>query len=59
VERVAAAVIPPDGALRLEYLEVVDPFELQRVDTIDGAVLIAGALWVGNTRLIDNITWEP
>jgi len=29
------------------------------VDTIDGAVLIAGALWVGNTRLIDNITWEP
>ena len=56
VERRAAAVIPPDTSLRLEYLEVVDPLELQRVDTIDGTVLVAGALWVGNTRLIDNLT---
>jgi pantoate--beta-alanine ligase len=56
VERLAAAVIPPDASLRLEYLEVVDPLELQRVDTIDGTVLVAGALWVGNTRLIDNVT---
>ena len=56
VERLAAAVIPPDGSLRLEYLEVVDPVELQRVDRIEGTVLVAGALWVGNTRLIDNLT---
>ena len=55
VERRAAAVIPPDASLRLEYLEVVDPVELQRVDAITGRVLIAGALWVGSTRLIDNI----
>jgi pantoate--beta-alanine ligase len=56
VERRAEAVIPPDAALRLEYLEVVDPLELQRVDTIDGTVLVAGALWVGRTRLIDNLS---
>ena len=56
VERRAAAVIPPDASLRLEYLDVVDPVELQRVDTIAGPVLVAGALWVGNTRLIDNLT---
>ena len=56
VERRAAAVIPADASLRLEYLEVVDPLELQRVDTIDGTVLVAGALWVGRTRLIDNLT---
>ena len=56
VERLAAAVIPPDASLRLEYLEVVDPVELQRVDRIEGTVLVAGALWVGNTRLIDNLT---
>ena len=56
VERRAAAQIPPDGSLRLEYLEVVDPVELQRVDSITGKVLIAGALWVGSTRLIDNLT---
>jgi pantoate--beta-alanine ligase len=56
VERRAAAVIPSDSSLRLEYLEVVDPLELQQVESIAGTVLVAGALWVGNTRLIDNLT---
>ena len=58
VEQRAAAVIPPDASLRLEYLEVVDPVELQRVDSISGTVLVAGALWVGNTRLIDNANFN-
>jgi pantoate--beta-alanine ligase len=49
------ARIPPDETLRLEYLEIVDPDEMQPVETVDGPVLIAGALWVGSTRLIDNI----
>jgi pantoate--beta-alanine ligase len=56
VEQRAAAAIPSDASLRLEYLDVVDPVELQRIDTITGPVLIAGALWVGSTRLIDNIS---
>jgi pantoate--beta-alanine ligase len=61
VERRAAAVVPLDASLRLEYLEVVDPVDLQRVDRIEGTVLVAGALWVGSTRLIDNLTcsWRP
>jgi pantoate--beta-alanine ligase len=59
VERRAAAVIPSDASLRLEYLDVVDPVELQPVDTITGTVLVAGALWVGHTRLIDNVTYTP
>ena len=59
VERRAAAAIPSDASLRLEYLDVVDPVELQRVDTITGTVLVAGALWVGHTRLIDNVTYTP
>jgi pantoate--beta-alanine ligase len=52
----AKATVPADPAIRLEYLEVVDPHALQPVATITGPVLIAGAMWVGNTRLIDNIT---
>ena len=56
VEQRAATVIPQDASLRLEYLDVVDPAELQRVGTIAGPVLVAGAMWVGTTRLIDNIT---
>jgi pantoate--beta-alanine ligase len=51
----AAARIPADGRLRLEYLEIVDPESMQPVQRISGPVVIAGALWVGNTRLIDNV----
>jgi pantoate--beta-alanine ligase len=56
VTREAAATIPSDPEIRLEYLEVVDPRSLQPVGTITGPVLIAGAMWLGTTRLIDNIT---
>ena len=56
IERRAAATIPAHESLRLEYLEAVDPVELQPVATIDGPVLVAGAMWVGSTRLIDNLT---
>jgi pantoate--beta-alanine ligase len=59
VSKEAAAVMPPDPRLRLEYLEVVDPEELQPVDRISGPVLVAGALWVGSTRLIDNLLCQP
>jgi pantoate--beta-alanine ligase len=41
--------------VRLEYLEIVDPVTMQPVDRIDGPVRVAGAIWVGTTRLIDNV----
>jgi pantoate--beta-alanine ligase len=50
--------IPQDDGVRLEYLEVVDPEELQPVVRVSGPALVAGALWVGKTRLIDNVTAE-
>ena len=56
VKRMAAAEIPRDNpSLRLEYLEIVDPESLQPVTVIAGPVRVAGALWVGSTRLIDNV----
>jgi pantoate--beta-alanine ligase len=55
VIREAAAAIPTDECLRLEYLEIVDPETMQPVTRIIGPVRVAGALWVGSTRLIDNI----
>jgi pantoate--beta-alanine ligase len=58
VVRTAAARIARSDALKLEYLEVVAQADLQPVDEIDGPVLIAGALWVGSTRLIDNVLVE-
>ncbi len=59
VTRAAAAVIPTDPALKLEYLEVVDPEDMQPVRSIAGAVVVAGAMWVGTTRLIDNLLCGP
>ncbi len=49
------AVIASEPLARAEYFEVVDPVELQPVDGIDGPVLMAGAIWLGTTRLIDNV----
>jgi pantoate--beta-alanine ligase len=60
VKRVAAAEIPPgNSSLRLEYLEIVDPENMQPVTVISGPVRVAGALWVGSTRLIDNVLSAP
>jgi len=59
VTRAAAALIPRDDRLRLEYLEVVDERDFQPVERITGPVVVAGALWVGRTRLIDNVRCPP
>jgi pantoate--beta-alanine ligase len=60
VTREAAAEIPlDDPSLRLEFLEIVDPGNLQPVARITGPVRVAGALWVGSTRLIDNVLSTP
>ena len=56
VRQLAATRIPADPKLRLEYLEIVDTRTMQPVERIDRPVVVAGALWVGGTRLIDNVS---
>ena len=55
IKRTSAAMIPASDEVRLEYFELVDPATLQPVAEISGDVRIAGAIWVGRTRLIDNL----
>lgn len=55
IKRAASAQIPPSEILKLEYFEVVDPITMQPVERIELPVRIAAALWVGSTRLIDNV----
>jgi pantoate--beta-alanine ligase len=55
----ARAAVPQHSGLRLEYLEIVDPVNIQPVEQIKGPVRVAGALWVGTTRLIDNLYCTP
>ena len=59
VKRAAVARVPQKPELRLEYLEIVDREEMQPVVSICGPVCVAGALWVGSTRLIDNVICAP
>ena len=42
--------------VRIEYFEVSDPDTLTPIEHISGSVLIAGAIFLGSTRLIDNIS---
>jgi pantoate--beta-alanine ligase len=42
---------------RLEYFEVVDPATLMPVERAKNSVLVIGAMWMGTTRLIDNMLW--
>jgi pantoate--beta-alanine ligase len=59
VVRAQAAAVVDRPPMRLEYFEIVDPETLQPAAEIRGEVLIAGALWLGTTRLIDNMRARP
>ena len=59
LKRLASDRMPADSRLRLEYFEIVDPVDFQPVERVTGPVVAAGALWVGATRLIDNIRAVP
>jgi pantoate--beta-alanine ligase len=55
VRQAALADLGSHPALRIEYLEVVDPEDMQPVALIAAPVRIALAAWLGATRLIDNV----
>ena len=59
VRSAALAVIESEDAIRVEYLEIVNPERMQPVERIDGPVCIAAAVWIGATRLIDNVLCQP
>jgi pantoate--beta-alanine ligase len=44
-----------DPAIRVDYVDVCDGHTLADLSEIQGTVLLAAAVWVGKTRLIDNI----
>ncbi len=53
--RAALDLLSREPRIKPEYFEIVDPDELQPVVEIGGPVLIAAAVWLGRTRLIDNL----
>ena len=59
IKRQAALVFEKHPEVRVEYFEIVDPDEMQPVAEIAHPVRVAGAIWIGNTRLIDNLLCIP
>lgn len=51
----ASSVLDLCGALRVEYLEVVDPETIRATPVADDRSVMAVAAWLGPVRLIDNI----
>lgn len=48
-------MIAEEKRAKAEYIEIVDAESLARLERVSGQVLIALAVWIGKTRLIDNI----
>lgn len=55
IKGMALDVIATAPSLRPEYLEVVDCHSMQPVEAVTGDVRVAAAVWLGSTRLIDNV----
>lgn len=43
---------------KIDYVEIVDSENLKDISKVEGSVLIAIAVYIGKTRLIDNFTWR-
>jgi len=59
VQRLVSAgkqVIAGEPAAKLDYLEIVDPDTLEPVSDLSCGALVAVAVWIGATRLIDNLS---
>ena len=46
--------IETEPLAKIDYVEVVDFTNIQKIDKISGSVLVAMAVYIGKTRLIDN-----
>ena len=52
-------VINAEPLAKIDYVSVVDALTMEPVEKIDRPVLVAMAVYIGKTRLIDNFSWEP
>jgi pantoate--beta-alanine ligase len=59
VVEIAMALMRDEPRFRVEYLEVVDAATMQPVERISAPVRVAAAAWLGGTRLIDNVYFDP
>jgi len=57
IKRLMLQVIESEPLVsEVQYLSIYDPESLEELDRVDKEAIIAGAIKIGNTRLIDNIS---
>lgn len=58
IRKAITDMIETEPLAKIDYVEIVDWNTLEAVDTIEGPVLNAIAVYIGKTRLIDNHIYE-
>ena len=53
-----AAVIEQEPLARIDYVKAVDGLSMQQIETVKLPMLVALAVFIGKTRLIDNFMIE-
>ena len=56
--KVMKEYIEKEPLAKIDYLKVVDAISMRQVTRIDQAILVAMAVFIGKTRLIDNFTFN-
>lgn len=51
-------MINTEKLAKIDYVETVNSLTMEHVDKIEGSVLVAMAVYIGKTRLIDNFIYE-
>ena len=59
IENIARSVIEKAEAARIDYIECRDAENLSEMTEIDRPVVLALAVFIGSTRLIDNMILYP
>lgn len=50
--------IKEEPLAKVDYIEIVDVNKLQPIEKVEDSILVAIAVYIGNTRLIDNFTFH-
>lgn len=58
IVRIISESLRTEPMARIDYVEVVDTENVQRLEKIEGETLVAIAVYIGKTRLIDNFIWK-
>lgn len=51
-------IVQAQPLAKIEYISVVDAFTMENVECVDRPVLVAMAVYIGKTRLIDNFSYD-